>query len=183
MGPARRASPQCAGRLRAAISEPLLQSAQGEFYCNDGLVKDCRAVKERASSGATTTIRIECGPGRVCRRLQQRRTTENKNAPSLKRQGKGRHPPGAKSSMGKSPGREKIVVSAGKEKVAPASCRLSRGRPALGVGGQDALGTTANPAPSKVEGMRAQLSQLEHGASTLRIPARLGGAPPDHQCR
>ena len=161
------------GRLHAAISEPLLQSAQGEFYCNDGLIKDCRAVKERASSGATTTIRIECGAGRVRRSLQRQRTGEETNAPSLERQGTGRNPPGAKSAMGKSQGRENNSCFRRRQrKVAPASCRLSRGRPALGATGEP---------PATTDVGTGALREADHGASFRTSLLDWRGAPPDHQ--
>ncbi len=106
-------------KARQAPTRPFLAHCynrpQGESYCYDGIIKDCRAVEERASSGATTTIRIECGAGCVCRSLQRERSVKEEDASSFERQGPSRNPPGAKSALGKSQGREE--VAAGRRRV------------------------------------------------------------------
>lgn len=127
---------------------------QGESYCNDGLVKDCQAVEERASSGAATVIWIECGAGRICRSLQQPRTGEEENASSLERQGPGRNPQGAKSPMGEGPGREEVGSAA-----VPAAV---------------AAGATLQP-------IRGAATGRPLGASLQTSLLDWRGAPPDHQ--
>lgn len=141
--------------LEASHDYTLLQSTQGESYCNDGPIQDCRAVEERACSGATTTIRIECGAGRVCRSLRRQRSVKEEDASSFERQGPSRNPPGAKGAMGKSQGREEIAAEG---KVAPASFPLRSGY--------------ALPA----------LWEAGHAASFRTSLLDWRGAPPDHQC-
>src|SRR6185369_12260689 len=111
MHPARRRGIQGAGQ---ESTRPFLTHCynrpQGGSYCYDGIIKDCRAVEERASPGATATVRIECGAGRVCRSLRRQRSVKEEDASSFERQGPSRNPPGAKGAMGKSQGREKVAA-------------------------------------------------------------------------
>ncbi len=164
------------GGARQASVRPLLPHCynppKGESYCNDGLIQDCRAVKKRAGSGATTAIRIECGAGRVRRSLQRQRTGKEKDSPSLERQGPGRNPPGAKSAMGKGQGREEIT---GEGKVAPASLRLRSGQalpavqprlPRIGTRGDSRPRlSTLGAAGEALAARAAALREADHAAS------------------
>jgi hypothetical protein len=88
---------------------------QGESTEHGEPFQYCGSVEEGARPSTTAVVRIECGPRRVCRSVQQswKQTCaggEKKTSPH-ERQGPGCNPPRTKSPVGKGQGGKEIICS------------------------------------------------------------------------